>query len=33
MIQNLAFIVAAYVAVWGGLAIYVITLRRRRDRL
>ncbi len=33
MIGNLGFIVAAYVIVWGALAIYVITLRRRRDRL
>ncbi len=33
MIENLGFIVAAYVGVWGALAIYVVTLRRRRDRL
>lgn len=30
MIENLGFIVAAYVLVWGGLAVYVISLIRRR---
>ncbi len=30
MIENLGFIVAAYVIVWGGLAVYLISLRRRR---
>ena len=30
MIENLGFIVAAYVLVWGGIALYVISLRRRR---
>lgn len=32
MIENLGFIVAAYVLVWGGIAVYMISLRRRRDR-
>ncbi|HEV8671951.1 MAG TPA: CcmD family protein [Candidatus Limnocylindria bacterium] len=32
MIENLGFIVAAYVLVWGGIAVYLISLRRRRDR-
>lgn len=32
MIENLGFIVAAYVVVWGGIAVYLISLRRRRDR-
>jgi CcmD family protein len=27
---NLGFIVAAYVIVWGGIAAYLISLRRRR---
>ena len=30
--ENLGFIVAAYGLVWGGIAVYVISLRRRRDR-
>ena len=30
--ENLGFIVAAYVIVWGGIAAYLISLRRRRDR-
>ena len=30
MIDNLGFIVAAYVVVWGGIAVYFISLRRRR---
>jgi CcmD family protein len=30
VIENLGFIVAAYVLVWGGIAVYVISLRRRR---
>ena len=30
MIENLGFIVAAYVLVWGGVALYLISLRRRR---
>lgn len=30
MIENLGFIVAAYVIVWGGIAVYLISLRRRR---
>jgi len=32
VIENLGFIVAAYVVVWGGIALYLISLRRRRDR-
>jgi len=32
MIENLGFIVAAYVLVWGGIALYLISLRRRRER-
>lgn len=32
MIENLGFIVAAYILVWGGLAVYLISLRRRRGR-
>lgn len=30
MIDDLGFIVAAYVLVWGGIAAYLISLRRRR---
>jgi CcmD family protein len=30
VIENLGFIVSAYVIVWGGLAVYLISLRRRR---
>ena len=30
MTGNLGFIVAAYVLVWGGIAVYLISLRRRR---
>ena len=30
MIENLGFIVAAYVLVWGGIAVYLISLNRRR---
>ena len=30
MIENLGFIVAAYLLVWGGIALYLISLRRRR---
>ena len=30
MTENLGFIVAAYVLVWGGIAVYLISLRRRR---
>jgi hypothetical protein len=30
MIENLGFIVAAYVLVWGGTLVYLISLRRRR---
>ena len=30
MIDNLGFIVAAYVVVWGGVALYLISLRRSR---
>jgi hypothetical protein len=30
VIENIAFIVAAYVLVWGGIALYLISLRRRR---
>jgi hypothetical protein len=32
VIPNLGFIVAAYGLVWGGVALYFISLRRRRDR-
>jgi len=32
VIENLGFIVAAYVLVWGGVALYLISLRRRRER-
>jgi CcmD family protein len=32
LIENLGFIVAAYVLVWGGILAYLISLRRRRDR-
>jgi len=31
VIENVGFIVAAYVLVWGGIALYLISLRRRRD--
>jgi len=31
VIENLGFIVAAYALVWGGIALYLISLRRRRD--
>jgi CcmD family protein len=30
VIENLGFIVAAYVIVWGGILGYLISLRRRR---
>jgi len=30
VIENIGFIVAAYVLVWGGVALYLISLRRRR---
>jgi CcmD family protein len=30
VIENLGFIVAAYVLVWGGIFVYLISLRRRR---
>jgi CcmD family protein len=30
VIENLGFIVGAYVVVWGGIAVYLISLRRRR---
>ena len=30
MTENLGFIVAAYVIVWGGTGAYLISLRRRR---
>jgi hypothetical protein len=30
VIEHLGFIVAAYVLVWGGIALYLISLRRRR---
>ena len=30
MIDNLGFILAAYALVWGGVALYLISLRRRR---
>jgi hypothetical protein len=30
VIDNLGFIVAAYVLVWGSIALYLISLRRRR---
>ena len=32
MIENLGFIVAAYVVVWGGIAAYAVSLARRRGR-
>jgi CcmD family protein len=32
VIENLGFIVAAYAVVWGSIAAYLISLRRRRDR-
>jgi CcmD family protein len=30
VIENLGFIVAAYVVVWGGILVFLISLRRRR---
>ncbi len=30
MSENLPFVVAAYLVVWGGIAAYLVTLRRRR---
>ena len=30
MIENIGFIVAAYVVVWGGIAVYAVSLARRR---
>jgi hypothetical protein len=30
VIENLGFIIAAYVLVWGAIAVYLISLRRRR---
>jgi CcmD family protein len=32
VIENLGFIIAAYALVWGGIAAYLVSLRRRRDR-
>lgn len=32
MIENVAFIVAAYVVVWGGIGVYALSLARRRGR-
>ena len=32
MIENVAFIVAAYVVVWGGIGVYAVSLARRRGR-
>jgi len=31
VIENLGFIVAAYVLVWGGITLYLFSLRRRRN--
>ncbi len=31
-IENLGFIVAAYLVVWGGIAVYAVSLARRRGR-
>jgi len=31
-IENLGFIVAAYIVVWGGIAVYAISLARRRGQ-
>ena len=31
-VENLGFIVAAYLVVWGGIAAYAISLARRRGR-
>ncbi len=31
-IDNLGFIVAAYVVVWGGIIAYAISLARRRGQ-
>jgi CcmD family protein len=31
--ENIGFIVAAYIVVWGGIAVYAISLARRRGRL
>jgi CcmD family protein len=28
--ENLGFIVAAYTVVWGGIALYALSLARRR---
>jgi CcmD family protein len=33
MTENLGYIVSAYVIVWGGIALYLVSLRRRRDRV
>ena len=30
--ENLGFIVVAYVVVWGGVALYAVSLARRRGR-
>ena len=30
--ENLGFIVAAYVVVWGGIAVYAVSLARRCGR-
>jgi len=32
VIENLGFIAAAYLLVWGGIVVYLISLRRRRER-
>jgi len=31
-VENLGFIVAAYLVVWGGIAVYAISLARRRGQ-
>jgi len=31
-VDNLGFIVAAYVVVWGGIVAYAISLARRRGQ-
>jgi len=32
VIENVGFIIAAYVVVWGGIALYAVSLARRRGR-
>jgi CcmD family protein len=32
VIENVGFIISAFVVVWGGIAVYAVSLARRRGR-